>query len=157
MSKDSHPEPENKPASPVEPEPKIIVDSDWKEQVAREKEAAAKSPAAEAAEAAEEKSGGSADDLVAKPAPAADEAPATPPPATFEILVSMLFTQAMSLLGQIPDPSGGPPNVNKPFAKHTIDTLDMLTEKTKGNLSQEEAQMLSEALHALRMAYVNTK
>jgi len=143
-----------------EQEPKIIVDSDWKEQVAKEKEAAAQQPANEDSQASpgpesEEK----LDDFVAKQPSAepSSEQPAALPSASFDVLVSMLFTQAMALLGQIPDPSGEEIQINKPFAKHTIDTLEMLGEKTKGNLTDEEAKMLSEALHALRMAYVDTK
>lgn len=123
-------------------EPEIIIDSDWKEQVAREKEQAAKATGDEAA----------------KPTKASDsdeESVPPPPPASFEILVSMLFTQAMSMLGQIPDPQTGKPSINKPYAKYNIDTLEMLGEKTKGNLSDSESKMLSEALHALRMTYVN--
>jgi hypothetical protein len=85
-----------------------------------------------------------------------DESPA-PPPASFEVLVTMLFTQSMALLGQMPDPASGETTVNKPFAKHYIDTLDMLSEKTSGNLSENETKMLGEALHALRMMYVNVK
>ncbi len=80
-----------------------------------------------------------------------------PPPASFEVLVSMLFTQAMATLGQIPDPISGKPKVNKPYAKHYIDTLEMIGDKTKGNLSSDESKILSEALHALRMVYVDTK
>ena len=68
-----------------------------------------------------------------------------------------MFTQAMAMLGHMPDPSSGETMVNKPYAKHYIDTLDMLGEKTKGNLSDDESKILSEALHALRMAYVNVK
>ncbi len=85
-----------------------------------------------------------------------DEFP-TPPPASFDVLISMLFTQAMAMLGQMPDPASGEMMVNKPYAKHYIDTLDMLREKTQGNLSDDEKTMLSEALHALRMMYVNAK
>ena len=80
-----------------------------------------------------------------------------PPPASFEVLISMMFTQAMSMLGHVPDPTTGESTVNKPFAKHSIDTLEMLGEKTKGNLTDEETTMLSEAMHALRMAYVGAK
>lgn len=149
--------------SPDEPneEPEIVVDSDWKEQVAKERETA------------ETQSEGSKDDFVPmdKSANLESESPAetpsaaddsdpglnAPPPASFEVLISMLFTQAMAMLGQMPNPATGKPEVNKPFAKHYIDTLEMLGEKTKGNLSDEEANMLNEALHALRMGYVNTK
>jgi hypothetical protein len=128
-----------------EREPKIIVDSDWKEQVAREKDQAAQVASGEGEKSEESTSTSS------------EESTPPPPPASFEILVSMLFTQAMSMLGQIPDPDTGQPSVNKPYAKHHIDTLEMLVEKTNGNLTESESSMLSEALHALRMTYVNVK
>ena len=80
-----------------------------------------------------------------------------PPPASFEMLISMLFSQAMTMLGQIPDPQTGESTTNKPFAKYTIDTLEMLSEKTEGNLSEAESTMLSQTLHALRMAYIEVK
>jgi hypothetical protein len=89
-------------------------------------------------------------------APSADSMP-EPPPASFSVLVTMLFTQAMGMLGQMPDPNTGEAKVNKPFAKHYIDTLEMLESKTKGNLDDQEAAMLNEALHALRMMYVDTR
>ena len=89
-------------------------------------------------------------------APSAESMP-DPPPASFSVLVTMLFTQAMGMLGQMPDPNTGEANVNKPFAKHYIDTLEMLESKTKGNLDDQEAAMLNEALHALRMMYVDTR
>ena len=88
----------------------------------------------------------------AKP-PAVPEAP----PASFSVLVTMLFTQAMGMLGQVPDPNTGEAKVNKPFAKHYIDTLEMLESKTEGNLDDQEKAMLNEALHALRMTYVDTR
>ncbi len=88
--------------------------------------------------------------------PSADSIP-EPPPASFSVLVTMLFTQAMGMLGQMPDPATGEAKVNKPFAKHYIDTLEMLEAKTKGNLDDQEAAMLNEALHALRMMYVDTR
>ncbi|TWU26504.1 hypothetical protein Pla52o_03570 [Novipirellula galeiformis] len=142
-------------------EPKIVVDSDWKEQVAKEKEAASANAAADKAsdKAAAESEPVEQAVTAETPAPSSDENASLqqPPPASFEVLISMLFTQAMATLGQIPDPSSGEAKVNKPFAKHYIDTIEMLGGKTKGNLSEEESKMLSEALHALRMMYVNTK
>jgi hypothetical protein len=147
----------------AEEEPKLVVDTDWKEQVAREKEIASTSKGQgeteqdaaiktedsdpKTATAAAKSEDGSQDSGEYPPAP----------PASFEVLVSMLFTQAMAMLGHMPDPASGKTSVNKPYAKHYIDTLDMLGEKTKGNLSDEESKILSEALHALRMAYVNAK
>ena len=141
-----------------EEEPKLVVDTDWKEQVAREKELASQSDSTDDEEAAI-----ATDDPGPSPEPAVSEGTQTKnelppaPPASFEILVSMMFTQAMAMLGHMPDPSSGETMVNKPYAKHYIDTLDMLGEKTKGNLSDDESKILSEALHALRMAYVNVK
>ena len=129
-------------------EPEIIVDTDWKEQVAREREA----PDDATSEAESKPAKASAADQEAD----ASEMPA-PPPASFTVLISMLFSQAMAMLGQMPDPTTGEATINKPFAKHYIDTLEMLQEKTKGNLDDEETSMLSEALHALRMMYVNAK
>ena len=54
----------------------------------------------------------------------------------------------------IGDPATGEANVNRPMAKHFIDTLAMLQEKTQGNLTEEESAHLRDALHQLRMAYV---
>lgn len=148
-----------------ESEPKIVVDSDWKEQVAREKAgpspiAADKAPA-DTAPGKAAPADATADADVAVAGAAGDAAKGNPnpppPPASFEIFVSMLFAQAMSLLGQVPDPATGEISVNKPYAKHYIETLEMVSEKTKGNLTDDEAAMLSEALHALRMTYVNVK
>ncbi len=87
----------------------------------------------------------------------ADPPAFAPPPAGFETLVTMLFTQAMAALGQFPGPEGQVGEINKPLAKYFIDTVDLLGEKTKGNLSEAEAQILSQSLHAMRMAYVSTK
>ncbi|KAA1260286.1 hypothetical protein LF1_28250 [Rubripirellula obstinata] len=145
-----------------EQEPKIVVDSDWKEQVEKERAAAAGNTSPDEAVSAPETSAAE----TSAAAPAEDDAdpqvavgreyPA-PPPASFEVLISMMFTQAMSMLGHMPDPNTGETTVNKPYAKHSIDTLEMLGEKTKGNLTDDEKQMLSEAMHALRMAYVGAK
>ena len=129
-------------------EPELIVDTDWKEQVARERESSD--------EATSQDESHSTEPSAPNEDAAANEMPA-PPPASFTVLISMLFSQAMAMLGQMPDPSSGETTINKPFAKHYIDTLEMLQEKTKGNLDDEETSMLSEALHALRMMYVNAK
>jgi len=46
---------------------------------------------------------------------------------------------------------------NLPLAKQTVDILGMLREKTRGNLTQEEAQLLDNLLYDLRMKYVDAK
>jgi len=127
----------------AENEPKIIVDDDWKAQVEQEKQIAAGKTVT--------------DQDASSIADAADAMPDSPPPATFETLVTMLFTQVLAALGQLPGVDGKPAPVNKPFAKYFIDSLEMLGEKTKGNLSDDESQMVSETLHAMRMAYVSVK
>jgi Domain of unknown function (DUF1844) len=146
---------------PQSSEPKIIVDTDWKEQVAKEKAMAAESEANLSAtgqnEVASEPSDSAASDEEAAVTSPNNHRTQAPPPASFEMLVTMLFTQAMAALGQLPNPMTGEAEVSKPHAKHYIDTLDIIGEKTKGNLSSEESKMLSEALHALRMMYVNVK
>ncbi|MDE0862889.1 MAG: DUF1844 domain-containing protein [Rubripirellula sp.] len=146
-------------------EPSINVDDNWKEQVALEQETAAEiesaSPDAEIESASPEADIESTVDSFAKVSVTGADPPETdlpePPPASFSVLISMLFTQAMAMLGQMPDPATGESKVNKPFAKHYIDTLEMLETKTKGNLDDQESAMLNEALHALRMMYVDTR
>ena len=137
-------------------EPSINVDDNWKEQVALEQETAA-----EIESASPDADDESTVDSFAKVSATGTDPPETdlpePPPASFSVLISMLFTQAMAMLGQMPDPATGEAKVNKPFAKHYIDTLEMLETKTKGNLDDQESAMLNEALHALRMMYVDTR
>ena len=69
------------------------------------------------------------------------------------MLVTTLSAQAMTALGFFPDPSGES-KPNRAMAKHFIDTLGVLEEKTVGNLDDEEKNMLSETLHQLRMAFI---
>lgn len=120
-------------ANPSQPD--IIVDDDWKAQVEKEKEALQSN-----------KDG----DAPPQTQPESFEMP----PASFMVLMSTLATQSMGSMGMFPDPGTGEPTVNRPMAKHFIDTLAMLQEKTKGNLTEEESSHLRDALHQLRMAYV---
>lgn len=76
----------------------------------------------------------------------------TPP--GFETLVSYLSTTAMFQLGLIPGPSGEPMPVDTPSAKRTIDLLEVLQEKTAGNLSEDESHLLEDVLYELRMTFV---
>ncbi|MCG8584813.1 MAG: DUF1844 domain-containing protein [Pirellulales bacterium] len=112
-------------------EKKIIVDEDWKTQVEREKEEAAKQeptePAAEAGKL---------------------------PPANLTTLATTLMTQALASLGQLPNPVSGKPEVDLDLAKHMIDTINVVYEKTEGNRTDEETKLYDSLLHQLRMAYV---
>ena len=118
-------------------ESKIVVDDDYKQQVEAEKDAIKQA----LEEQAQENSDG-------------DDAAMEMPPASIPMLVTTLATQALSNLGHFPDPFEGKPVIRKPLAKHFIDTLSMLEEKTKGNLTGDESEMLSGTLHQLRMAFV---
>jgi hypothetical protein len=66
----------------------------------------------------------------------------------------MLATNVMMFLGQIPDPVTQQRRRDPQQAKHTIDILIMLRDKTRGNLTAEETQLLQELLPQLQMAYV---
>jgi hypothetical protein len=57
-------------------------------------------------------------------------------------------------LGQFPNPATGRFHFDLDSAKHSIDTLAVLEEKTKGNLEPEEKRALEEVLYRLRMAFV---
>ena len=119
-------------------QPKIIVDSNWKERVQAEKEAL------------REESESGSDQSQGQPQSSAQEIP----PASFSLLVSSFATQALAALGQIPDPEQQEPLIRLDLARHYIDMLNMLEEKTKDNLNSDESMMLSNVLHELRMLYV---
>jgi Domain of unknown function (DUF1844) len=68
--------------------------------------------------------------------------------------VVMHAQNAALFLGQIPNPKTGQGEVNLDLARMFIDQLAMIQEKTRGNLTSEEAKVLSNALSNLQMAYV---
>jgi hypothetical protein len=68
--------------------------------------------------------------------------------------VIMHAQNAALFLGQIPNPKSGEAEVNLDLARMFIDQLAMIQEKTRGNLTNEEAKVLSNALSNLQMAYV---
>jgi hypothetical protein len=116
-------------------EKKIIIDDDWKQQAAREKEQLA---------AAVEESVGKR------------EAGGPMSEGGFAGLVQLLAMQALVGLGGFAGPGGQeiPPNLE--LAKMHIDMLDLLEQKTKGNLTPDEKAMLDTTLHQLRIAYVES-
>ena len=92
-----------------------------------------------------------------KPAQAPRAAPEPPralPPADFATLVLSLGSSAVMYLGHEDGPDGKKTQRNLPMAKHAIDLLTVLEEKTKGNLSSEEDQILESLLFDLRLRYV---
>ena len=72
----------------------------------------------------------------------------------FVEFVMMHAQNAALFLGQIPNPKTGQGEVNLELAKMFIDQLAMIQEKTRGNLTGEEATVLRNALSNLQMAYV---
>ena len=76
------------------------------------------------------------------------------PPVSFITFVLSLAHSAMVLMGEAPEPESGRYMQNQPEAKHTIDLLAMLECKTRGNLTEEEAGVLSNLLCELRLAFV---
>ncbi len=99
-----------------------------------------------------------ADENTAEPAEereSAAKSATSPPPlpaASFELLVMSLGVQAQMELTAANDDDAPPPNLD--MARHTIDLLAVLQEKTKGNLSLEESRRLDNTLTELRFRYV---
>lgn len=76
------------------------------------------------------------------------------PKVEFSSFLMSLATQALVMLGEIPNPETRLTSMNLGAARQTIDILAMLEQKTQGNLTREEKQMLDELLSSLRMAFV---
>ena len=79
------------------------------------------------------------------------------PPVNFTNFVLSLSTSALFHFGDFPESEGGAPQKNLPAAKQTIDILDMLNEKTKGNLDKNESNLIQGVLYELKMRYVKEK
>jgi hypothetical protein len=133
---------------PENSEKKIIIDEDWKTRVQAEKEEAAR------AETGKEKDQ-SGQASAAAGAGAGEQIPLPPP--SFGSLVSTLALQAMVAMGLVPDPAGGEAEVHLDHAKHLIDTIAMLEQKTEGNRTTEETTVVANVLHELRMGYVTVQ
>ena len=76
------------------------------------------------------------------------------PEVTFTAFVMSLNTSALFHLGEISDPFTNEKNQDLVLAKHTIDTLQLLEDKTQGNLNDEEQDLLKHVLYDLKMRYV---
>src|SRR5580692_2120835 len=76
------------------------------------------------------------------------------PPVDFHTFVLSLGSSALLHLGEIENPNDGVSQKDLPLAKHTIDILVMLAEKTKGNLSPAEEKLMESLLYDLRLRYV---
>jgi hypothetical protein len=81
--------------------------------------------------------------------------PDTPlPEINFSTFIFSLNASALVHLGAIEDPASGQKVKNLPLAKQTIDILNMLEEKTRGNLNKDEENIMRNILYDLRIAYV---
>jgi hypothetical protein len=78
-------------------------------------------------------------------------------PAGFDTLVSYLSTTAMFQLGLLPGPAGERIPVDLTNSRRTIDLLEVLQEKTQGNLTAEEAKILEDVLFELRLTFVEVQ
>jgi hypothetical protein len=86
------------------------------------------------------------------------DAPADPiPKIDFSTFVISLGSSAMYHMGIVGGPEAGAPEPkNLALARQTIDTLEMLAEKTSGNLGVQEAKLLETLLYELRMRFVES-
>lgn len=101
---------------------------------------------------------------VASPSPATGGTSVTPPagaaslPAVdFHTFVLSLGSSALLHLGEIEHPDVGATQKDLPLAKHTIDILVMLEQKTKGNLTPAEEKLIQSLLYDLRLRYVEAQ
>ncbi len=76
------------------------------------------------------------------------------PEASFSLFASSLVTQALISLGEVENPFLKTKKPNLDQAKFTIDTLQIIKDKTRGNLTDDETKLLETALYDLRMGYV---
>lgn len=77
------------------------------------------------------------------------------PEVTFPAFVMSMNTSALYHLGEIPDPVTGKKEVDFDLARHAIDTLVMIQEKTKGNLEKDEEEMLKNIVYDVKLRFVN--
>ena len=74
----------------------------------------------------------------------------------FPTLVLSLTTTAMLQMGLVPDPVSQKVEKNLPAARQTIEILEILKDKTQGNLKPDEARLLDRCLHDLKMSFVQS-
>lgn len=140
----------------AEDNPFLHVDSDWKKQAAEEKKRLAEQEAQRRAQQQQ---------AAAAPAGVIGGAAASParsqgrareremPEASFTTLVQTLSTQALLYMGELAT-RGNEPIVNLDLARHNLDLLGILQEKTRGNLTAEEQTLVNNVLYEIRMRYV---
>jgi hypothetical protein len=121
---------------------KIIIDEDWKQQAQKEKEILAAQEKAEKEKAEKEKT------------PRDKSRRGSLPKGDFAALISMLVTQALFALGLLQVEGQEEKEPDLELAKYSIDMLETIEKKTKGNLTEEEKKVLENTLGQVRIAYV---
>jgi hypothetical protein len=76
------------------------------------------------------------------------------PELTFSTFLLSLSTSVLVNLGELPDPLTNSRELNLPLAHQTINLIEMLKEKTRGNLTDPEERLLDDLLYDLRMKYI---
>lgn len=76
------------------------------------------------------------------------------PPLDFSSIVFPLYTQALIKLGLLEDPKSNQVETNLEYAKRLIDILDLLKDRTKGNLEPDEENFLEAILSQLKLHYL---
>jgi len=83
-----------------------------------------------------------------------DEKEAASSQVDFPTFIMSLSSSAFYHLGDMPDPTTGKKELNLPAVQQTIDMLNMLKEKTKGNLKEDESKLLEQLIYELQVKYV---
>jgi hypothetical protein len=78
-------------------------------------------------------------------------------PLTFETIVKPFFLMGLAALGVLPHPEHGGPHVDLAAARMAIAALELLREKTAGNVTDEERRLIDQALLDLKMQYVEAR
>ena len=76
------------------------------------------------------------------------------PPIDFPSYILSYYTQGLVLLGEVPSPYTNKKEEDVEAARHIVDILSMIQEKTKGNLSKDENQLLDSVLYELRIKFM---
>jgi len=132
----------------------LHVDADWKKQAQEEKRRLAEQAAAKVKDSPAPLGAPTASAAGAPEARSSARARAQMPAASFSTLVQSILTQALFYLGDLTT-RGAEPTVNLDMAKHQIDLLGILEEKTRGNLTPDEQRVLDTVLYEARMRYVS--
>ena len=74
----------------------------------------------------------------------------------FSTFILSLSTSALVNLGELPDPLTNKKEINLQLAKQTISIIEMLKEKTKGNLTADEDELMDNVLYEVRLKYVRS-